>query len=666
MRNFILTIIAVLFVLNINLFAQTPISGGTVNGTWTIVGSPYQINGEITIPDGTTLTIEPGVLVEFQGHYKLNVQGRLLAIGTEADTITFTVQPDSLATGWHGIRFDNTPAANDSSKIAYCKLQYGNATGSSPDYHGGAIYINSFSKLLIANNNISNNSTSSNSGYGGGIYCSHANPIIINNNITNNSADGNGGGICCSYANPIITNNTIRNNSTAYSGGGIYFMASSIFLSDNVIRDNYASQRGGGIYGLSSVNSSNISVALPFITNNIICNNTSDYEGGGFYCNQLFTLSLKNNTICNNSSPTGGGICLIKSTPLLINNTICNNSTSGIYCDESNPTLINTILYGNAYQVYLDNSFSHNSQPTFHNCNIEGGTGSFIVSAGTYTGVYSNCTDINPQFVSPSGGAGTGFDGVSADWQLQGGSDCIDAGAIWSRKDGDNSVADIGTYATTGYAATGNLPSGSVGGILSGTISNDTIIAEDIIIEDGQSLIISPGVTIFCGGRIISYGTLNATGTISDTIKFIGIENGFWNGIDFYYSGADNSQLSYCCISNSSSSGIFCIMSAPTFSNSTICNNVNYDGNFGGGGVSSYSASSYSLTNSIISNNAADKGGGVCCYSSSPTLTNNIISNNSAAYGGGFYCNSSYPASPTITNSIICNNSGFFNGGGIY
>ena len=73
------------------LFAQTTIPGGDVSGTWEISGSPYLIEGEITIPDGETLAIDPGVLVEFQGHYKFNVQGRILAEGTEQDSIFFTI-----------------------------------------------------------------------------------------------------------------------------------------------------------------------------------------------------------------------------------------------------------------------------------------------------------------------------------------------------------------------------------------------------------------------------------------------------------------------------------------------------------------------------------------------------------------------------------------------
>nr|MBC8385923.1 hypothetical protein [Candidatus Cloacimonadota bacterium] len=45
------------------LFAETIIQPGEVSGTWTFENSPYLIEGEITVPDGETLNIEPGVLV---------------------------------------------------------------------------------------------------------------------------------------------------------------------------------------------------------------------------------------------------------------------------------------------------------------------------------------------------------------------------------------------------------------------------------------------------------------------------------------------------------------------------------------------------------------------------------------------------------------------------
>src|SRR3990172_9898401 len=147
-------------------FAQTNISGGDVSGTWIKANSPYNVNGEITIPNDSTLTIEPGVEVVFTGHYKFNVQGRLLAIGTKTDTIVFTINdttgfhnvniPDG---GWSGIRFMNTPSNNDSSKLVFCKLQYGKAnTGVGEDYDmlGGAICA-VMNKLLVSHCMFRNN-----------------------------------------------------------------------------------------------------------------------------------------------------------------------------------------------------------------------------------------------------------------------------------------------------------------------------------------------------------------------------------------------------------------------------------------------------------------------------------------------------------------------------
>jgi hypothetical protein len=222
-----------------DIVTQTIIPPGDVNGTWNVGGSPYLINGEITIPFLETLTIEPGVLVEFQGHYKLIVEGKLLAVGTEADTITFTINdttgfsnPHTSGGGWHGIRFNWTSPANDSSKIIYCKLQYGKALGSSwPDQYGGAILVNGFDKLLISNCLITNNSASG-VGYsgGGGVSAGGCNLQVDNCTFTENKAlDTLGAGGAISYGADTtytgfpyqvrITNcNFINNSATAFAG----------------------------------------------------------------------------------------------------------------------------------------------------------------------------------------------------------------------------------------------------------------------------------------------------------------------------------------------------------------------------------------------------------------------------------------------------------------
>ena len=325
--------------------AQTYIIGGDVRGTWTLSNSPYHINGEITIPNDETLKIEPGVEVIFTGHYKFNVQGRLLAIGTEEDMITLTAQDTT--TGWHGIRFDGTLYTNDSSKIIYCNLQYGKAAGSSTDdKRGGAIFAKSFSKVLISHclitNNrtnggkltggagifldscspkIVNNSISSNKamgGHGGGIFVinSNSNPVIINNIIFNNQAFG-GGGIACYLCNPILINNTITNNSFCDHGGGIDCIQCSPTLINTIL---YGNKAGTG---------KQVHVGSPAEPNFCLCDIEGgkkafarDHKPGGSFngryennidCKPLFADAVNGDYHLSDSSPCiGAGIDTIE------------------------------------------------------------------------------------------------------------------------------------------------------------------------------------------------------------------------------------------------------------------------------------------------------------------------------------------------------------------
>ena len=187
--------------------AQTEIMSGDVSGTLTLSKSPYHINGAITIPNGETLIIEPGVDIIFTGHFKFNVQGRLLAIGTKEDRITFTSQDTSM--GWHGIRFSKTFSTNDSSKIIFCNLRYGKTVGSSnDDKRGGSIFVKSFSKVLISHCIITNNRTVGGKLTGGaGIFLDSSSVKIMNNSISSNNAmGGHGGGIF--VINTILCGNT--------------------------------------------------------------------------------------------------------------------------------------------------------------------------------------------------------------------------------------------------------------------------------------------------------------------------------------------------------------------------------------------------------------------------------------------------------------------------
>lgn len=429
---------------------------GDVWGVWTKDNSPYYVVGEILVPIDSTLTIEPGVVVNFQGHFRFIIRGsaRLHAVGMETDSIYFTADDTTL--GWHGLRF---MYGNDHSKLKYCRIEYGKATGTSPDNRGGGIlcYYSSptitdctirhnsavhgggvnceGSSAIIMRNDISNNiATDYTSPHGGGIYCLRSSLLIKHNRITGNSAGDGGGMYCFSEPGPVIEGNIISRNTCFSRGGGIYCEACSPIISSNVITEN--SGYGGGIYCHSTEAA---------IDNSVISENFSSLDGGGIHC-YFADPVLRHNQIVGNVAVNNGGAiyCSLRSKITLINNTISRNmgcNGGGIYCyRESKVTMVNTILWADSAdggvgpEVYLSSSFAPCTLTVSYS-DIDGGESNIYVEPGSQLFWEEGNLEIDPLFV----------DMWSGDFNLRWRSPCIDRGdPDSSYHDPDGSRADMG------------------------------------------------------------------------------------------------------------------------------------------------------------------------------------------------------------------------------
>jgi hypothetical protein len=77
------------------------------------VSGPWHVTGDLVVPSGATLTIEPGTTLFFEANTGITVQqgGRLVAEGTQYQRIRLAPVPGA-ATSWQGLAFINSLSDN--------------------------------------------------------------------------------------------------------------------------------------------------------------------------------------------------------------------------------------------------------------------------------------------------------------------------------------------------------------------------------------------------------------------------------------------------------------------------------------------------------------------------------------------------------------------------
>lgn len=177
--------------------------------------------------------------------------------------------------------------------------------------------------LILESSIVSSNRTGTNISEhfnGGGIYNQSGTVVVVDSQITGNSASGLGAGVF-NRAGMTITRSTIRSNSADgpaqtsgidYKGGGIY-STGGITLRDSLIQGNFAKTTGGGIATLS----------------------------GG--------LTIVNSTISgNNTAGTGDGLATAFSLVNIHHSTITANFGTGIVQSSGDLFFSNSIIADNS------------------------------------------------------------------------------------------------------------------------------------------------------------------------------------------------------------------------------------------------------------------------------------------------------------------------------
>ena len=207
---------------------------------------------------------------------------------------------------------------------------------------------------------------------------------------------------------------------------------------------------------------------------------------------------------------------------------------------------------------------------------------------------------------------------------------------------------------------------------LNGFLEDTTyLVIGDIQVIPGDTLTIEAGAVFLFDGlySIDVNGYLYANGTADDSIYFLpGNEEIEWESI-YYRQNLDvGGELNYCYLTGCSSGAVNIFMGTDVkISNSTITGN---HANWGGGIYIRYSEPL--ITDCLVSDNwSVNNGGGIYISHASPIITNCIVTGNlsdngggGSGQGGGGICANHY-SHPIITDCIIYDNTTYGKGGGV-
>ena len=580
----------------------------STNSFANITDLEYHINGDLSVADGSVLTIDPGVNLQFETQSLLTINGDLIADGTITQPITFSsVLDNPTGSHWLSVYFNE---CDGNSIVDYCNFEHGGQGAYlTPSYDQAMLSIRN-SSVEITNSNFT---TSSNNGIRAnwgtdlsmqncvvencnqyGFYVTHSDahasfesctfddcgnyPLMLNfydaihldgltlTNNTNNRILFNGSnvstGIIKNFGQPyeVLGNVVVSDGSVlTFEPGVTYLSDSQLYVEGSIIAEgleaepiifNAISNSPGGWYGVNLTNADDGNI-LHYCK---ISNGGKDRYGG--YFDEQACLYFSN---CG--------------------------STDISNCE---------IGYSNHYGIKLSGTCSPNfSNTKIHNCQLSG---------VSFENSYPNATFNTVTFENNS------------DYLMK----CYAKHLL-----NCDSIQSVSNTNPSFYCYGGDMNSG--------TLQNfgiNYLFYGSPKVSAGATVVIEPGLDMaFDNCSFLVYGKLHAVGTVDQPIDFHGCNRnaGDWYGVIFDDSVSDN-LLQHCLIRdggrNTYGGDYWDEQSNVIISNSS---NVQIDQcsitNSSYWGVRIHSNSSPGISNTTVSN-VGTIGLESSSTSSNPTITN--------------------------------------------
>ena len=506
------------------------------------------------------------------------------------------------------------------------------------------------------------------SGNGGAIR-NRENLTVVDSIISGNAANPNGlgGGIYSDSGTLDVSNSTIKSNQVGY-GGGIFTRNGTLNLTRSTISSNVANFRGGGVFGETSMAGQSTVIA-----DSTLSGNTAGSAGGGL-SNQGYAL-INSSTFTNNSAGAdGGGIASV-------GNSITQTFVRG------------SIIAGNSSNDVAVVISSEQNSFVSAGSNLLGSGGGILNGLDNFTAAGDQTNVANPLLGSLRDNGG-----LTQTHALLPNSPAIDAGLAFSPTDqrgfsrDDGNGVDVGAFevqplvvSTTSDIADGDFTAGNLSlreaiaaanqldPGLDNTITFDPSVMGTLILGSQLPVIISDLAILGPGADLLTInagnGVDNTFGT-ADGFRIFNIDDGdAFAEIDVSISGLTLAGGDVKPGDFSGDGGAIRNRENLTLTDSILSGNAAAFGN--GGGIDN--RGTLMVASSTLADNlASSNGGGIYSYtlnSGALRVSSSTINGNSANSGGGIHNVSNETNSQTaatITNSTLSGNTATIQGGGLF